>query len=263
MVSKDLYLLFEYARIKFTDVDEKIAEYFYERMPVASIGDLAEKIGVSSASITRFCKKIGVNNFKELLFLYQQKLAQDEPLKVNHNSLYYDYLEIVQGVESRLCLDTVSYIAEAIHRHQVIHVVGFGYSGLAAADFKFRFTRLGKFVEIIQDDSSMNMITSLLTPNSLVLFISLKGKNKEMLKSIQDMRSRGVEVLLITGNEKSKLLEISNTYLLTASLSGEESTGMISGQLPILMAIDHIYVCYVSQYQQEAHKWMLTERLFF
>lgn len=262
MVNKDLFLLFEYSRIKFTDIDNKIVEYFYEKKPVANIGDISEHIGVSTASVTRFCKKIGVNNFKELLYLYQQKLDQQEPLKNTHSSLYYDYLEMVQGVESRLAIDTVSNIADEIHRHRIIHVFGSGYSALSAADFKFRFTRLGKFVEIVQDESSMRMITNLLKPDSLVLILSLKGKNKKMIDYAQEMTANGIKVFSITGNEKSKLVEYSTLSLLTASLSGEESTGMISGQIPILMAIDHIYVNYVSKYKEEVHNWMLTEKPF-
>lgn len=262
MVNKDLYLLFEYARIKFTDIDNKIADYFYNRQPVANIGDISERIGVSTASVTRFCKKIGVNNFKELLYLYQQKLDLQEPLRNTHGSLYYDYLEMVKGVEGRLSLDTVSDIVGEIYKHRIIHVFGFGYSALAAADFKFRFTRLGKFVEIVQDDSSMRMITSLLNSDSLVLILSLKGKNKKMIENVQEMTSRGIKVFAITGNEKSKLVEHATVSLLTASLSGEESTGMISGQIPILMVIDHIYVNYVSKYKEEAHNWMLTEKPF-
>lgn len=262
MVNKDLFLLFEYAKIKFTDIDNKIAEYFYERQPVASIGDISDQIGVSTASVTRFCKKIGVNNFKELLYLYQQKLDQQEPLKKAHSSLYYDYLEMVQNVESRLSLDAVSNFVDELHQHQIIHVFGSGYSALAAADFKFRFTRLGKFVEIVQDDSSMRMITTLLKSDSLVLILSLKGKNKTMIENVHEMTTRGIKVFSITGNEKSKLLELSTSNLLTASLSGEESTGMISGQIPVLMVIDHIYVNYVSKYKEEAHNWMLTEQPF-
>ncbi len=79
LMNKDIGLLFEYARSKFTATDNKIADYFLARQPVKTIEELAVDIGVSTASITRFCRKIGLNNLKELLFLYQEQLDSKIP----------------------------------------------------------------------------------------------------------------------------------------------------------------------------------------
>ncbi len=261
-MNKDFQLLFEYARIKFTNTDNKIADYFLNYKPVKNIEDLADSIGVSTASITRFCKKIGLNNFKEFLFLYQQQLDQKQPQYVAPSSLHHDYVDILKAFDKRLSAENVEKFSNAIHEHDIIHVFGSGYSALAAADLKFRFTRLGKFVEVVQDSDSMQMVSSILTPNAFVILLTLKGQNDRMIRYTKEMKARGIKVFCITANEKSKLLPIVDAFVLTASLSGEELTGMISCQMPILMTIDHIYYRYVSDYRDSIQNWVVTEQLF-
>lgn len=262
-MNKDLPLLFEYARIKFTSADIKVADYFLARKPAKNIEELALDIGVSTASITRFCKKVGLNNFKEFLYIYQQQLDEEQPEQViEPSSLHNDYVDVLQAFDKRLDTEQVAMFSQAIHSHDVIHVFGSGYSALAGADLKFRFTRLGKFVEVVQDSDSMQMVSSILAPGALVIMLTLKGNNERMIRYAQEMKARGIMVLCVTANEKSKLLTIADASILTASLNGEESTGMISGQMPILMAIDHIYYRYVSDYRDSIQNWVATEQLF-
>ncbi|WP_028862636.1 MurR/RpiR family transcriptional regulator [Psychromonas aquimarina] len=262
-MNKDFQLLFEYARIKFTSADNKIADYFLARKPVKNIEELALVIGVSTASITRFCKKIGLNNFKEFLFIYQQQLDQESPQQsMKLNGLHNDYIDMLQQFDKRFDKELIAEFSSIIGRHDVIHIFGSGYSALAGADFKFRFTRLGKFVEVVQDNDSMRMLSSILKPGALVILLSLKGKNAAMLNYAKDMKQKGITVLCITANEKSKLISTADLTLLTASLQGEESTGMISGQMPILMAVDYIYSQYVHDNRDSIQNWVATEQIF-
>ena len=50
--------------------------------------------------------------------------------------------------------------------------------------------------------------------------------------------------------------------MLTANLEGEESTGMMSAQIPILIQIDLIYYYYVRRYSDVLDQWISTEKVF-
>lgn len=263
LMNKDIGLLFEYARSKFTATDNKIANYFLARQPVKTIEELAVDIGVSTASITRFCRKIGLNNLKELLFLYQEQLdSKNPPARRGHESLHQDYFDLLQQLDTCLDETVIEQITKAIARHQIIHVFGTGFSALAGGDFKFRFGRLGKFVEVVQDTNSMMMYQDILTTENLVIVLSLNGLNADMAKVVKNLTSRGIATYLITANGKSKLAQHATATLLTASLHGEERTGMITAQLPILMAIDHLYSHYVSTNRDTIRNWVSTEAPF-
>ncbi|WEM44526.1 MurR/RpiR family transcriptional regulator (plasmid) [Photobacterium sp. DA100] len=259
---KDFRLLFEYARLKFTNTDQKIADYFLALNPTKNIEELAAEIGVSTASITRFCKKLGLNNFKEFLYLYQNQLDSENPEFTETRTLQNEYFEMLQQFDQCLIQDDIDVFCELIHKHRVIYVFGLGYSAFAAHDLKFRLTRLGKCVEIVHDNDSIEMISSIIGEGELVLLLSLKGNNNRMVQSAKRMKEKGVKLLCITANESSRLLDYADNTLLTVSLKGEESTGMISGQLPMLIAFDHIYFRYVSLYRDSIQKWVRTEQSF-
>lgn len=260
---KELGLLFEYSKSKFTATDKKIAEYFLARRPVKSIEGLASEIGVSSASITRFCHKINVNNFKELLFIYQEQLDRASPPCQHHDiQLQSDYIDILQQLNGCLDRAVIEQITQAISRAPVIHLFGTGFSALAGADFKFRFSRLGKYVEVVQDIPSMQMYQGILTPKNVVIVLSLNAQNKEIGNIIKALTSRNIETFLICANRKSKFIHAASATLLTASLGGEERTGMISAQFPMLMAIDHLYSHYVHIHRETIKNWVLTQAPF-
>ncbi|MDF2152848.1 MurR/RpiR family transcriptional regulator [Vibrio sp. CAU 1672] len=261
-MNKDFRLLFEFARLKFTNTDQKIADYFLALNPTKNIEELAAEIGVSTASITRFCKKIGLNNFKEFLYLYQNQLDSENPEFYETRTLQNEYFEMLQQFDQCLKPEDIDVFCELINKHKVIYVFGLGYSAFAAHDLKFRLTRLGKFVEIVHDSDSMDMISSIIGEGELVLLLSLKGNNSRMIQSAQKMKAKGVQLLCVTANERSRLLDYADRSLLTVSLRGEESTGMISGQLPMLIAFDHIYFRYVSLFRESIQKWVRTEQTF-
>ena len=75
-MNKEIILRITHAKFKFTYVEEQIAEYFLGNNKPMSINDLAELLCVSPASITRFCKKIGLNNYKELIYYIKSILKK-------------------------------------------------------------------------------------------------------------------------------------------------------------------------------------------
>ena len=66
----------------FTETEEHIKNFILKNdkdIPNMSIYELAEKTYVSTASITRFCHKIGVKSFKELKWYeYERKVRDTE-----------------------------------------------------------------------------------------------------------------------------------------------------------------------------------------
>lgn len=260
MKVKNVLILIEYAKYKFTETDEKIAGYFTSLGETKSISDLAEKIGVSCASITRFCKKLGLQNYKEFIFLYQEqidlaKTGQGTELNGVHYALLDEF-------EKRFSLPRIQNINALIHHHKIIHVFGLGFSALAGADFKFRFTRLGKFIECVSDSDSMKMMTKIIPSDGLVIFFSVKGMNADMIACASDLKQKGVNVVCITANPNSPMIEHCRYVFFTSPLDGYESNGLISGQFPLLIAIDHLYFQYVKVHKEQIQHWVATEQLF-
>ena len=255
-MNKEIILRITHAKFKFTYVEEQIAEYFLGNNKPMSINDLAELLCVSPASITRFCKKIGLNNYKELIYLrYFEDKTQSEV------DLQKSYFKIFNQIDGSFNREKIEEICDLIHSYRFMHIFALGLSATAAQDFKFRFSRMGKFIEVIYDKDAIDMATAVIEEGDLVFIFTLRG-NKYLQKCAKALKEKGAKLVVITGNEHTKLNEYADIIIVTANLSGEESTGMISAQIPILIQIDLIHYYYVRKYKEVLEAWVSTEKVF-
>nr|WP_286168737.1 MurR/RpiR family transcriptional regulator [Roseburia sp. 1XD42-34] len=263
MINTDLFLLIESSRLKFTVVDEQICAYFLEGNPPLKQSSIAHKINVSTASITRFCQKIGFENYKEFIFTYRNTLEEltIDKNNVTHN-LKFRYKELINNIDENLDIQDIQTVCEYIYRHKIIHVYGLGLSAIAGADFKFRFTRIGKFVEVVQDHNSIEMISSLLNKDNLVIYLSLRAKNQYVLDSLLQLQQQGTSIIMITSNQSPEIRKLANVTLLTSTLKNTNEVGQISVQIPLLIIIDMIYSQYISMYRENISKWIHTEHAY-
>ncbi len=270
-MNKEIILRITHAKFKFTYVEEQIAEYFLGNNKPMSINDLSELLCVSPASITRFCKKIGLNNYKELIYLYKEHLKENDKINMNNISVdlqksYFkifnqidesfnrekieaSYFKIFNQIDESFNREKIEAICDLIHSYRFMHIFALGLSATAAQDFKFRFSRMGKFIEVIYDKDAIDMATAVIEEGDLVFIFTLRG-NKYLQKCAKALKEKGAKLVVITGNEHTKLNEYADIIIVTANLSGEESTGMISAQIPILIQIDLIHYYYVRKYKE-------------
>ena len=102
-MEKEILLRINLAKVNFTYVEETIAQYFTDGKPPLTIHELARELSISSSSITRFCKKIGLNNFKELIYLYEQHLNMQNAPQISNISLdlQSEYFRIFHLVDQK------------------------------------------------------------------------------------------------------------------------------------------------------------------
>ena len=262
-MDKEIILRITHAKFKFTYVEEQIAQYFLDNNDAVQINELANLLCVSPASITRFCKKIGLNNYKELIYLYKEHLKENDKMNMNNISvdLQKSYFKIFNHIDGNFDIDKINEICDLIYGHRFMHIFALGLSAIAAQDFKFRFSRMGKIIEVIYDKDAINMATAVVSEGDLVFIFSLRG-NKYLEKCAEQLREKGAKLIVITANDHSKLKEYADIAIITANLSGEESTGMISAQIPILIQIDLIHYYYVRKYKEVLEAWASTEKIF-
>lgn len=260
-MEKEILLRIRQAKVNFTSVEEIIAQYFLDGNPPVTIHELSRKLSISSSSITRFCKKIGLKNYKELLYLYEHHLNDPETTLSNLSfDLQGEYFRIFSLIDRHFDLQDIKKVCQHIYEHRLIHIFALGLSATAAEDFRFRFSRLGKFVEVIHDKDAIKMSSRVLQKDDLVFIFTLRG-NRYFENLAIELKKKNIIVISILGNENSRLAETSNIVLKTSSLSGEESTGMISSQIPILIMIDILYGYYVKTYSDALTNWISTEEI--
>jgi RpiR family transcriptional regulator, carbohydrate utilization regulator len=187
----------------------------------ASIGELARRAGVSVASVTRFARTVGCEDVRELKLRLAQAAAvgerflrdgaatgseggtkrgdddaAPEPLVTRvfdeiHTALARNH-ELLHGAP-------IAEAAAALRDARMIYVFGMGGSSTALADeARFRLVRLGLPVATYQDSLLQRMVASTMSPESVVVALSVTGRVPEMLDSCRIARDYGAKVIALT-----------------------------------------------------------------
>ncbi|MFD1899532.1 MurR/RpiR family transcriptional regulator [Enterococcus termitis] len=204
---------------KFTDVEKVIAQYFLDGNKELGIQELAKKLSVSNASITRFCKKIGLANYKELIYLYKYSskgTKQQSDSSISYVNLNYSLL--LNDIVEKLDKEEVKKAALMIDASRIIHYWGTGYNSFCGEDFQFKFSRLGKIVNVIKDEHSIAMMAQGVQQGDLVVVSSISGNKEEVEEAVKIVFEKGAKLIVITANEKSPYKHFAASFCLTSSM---------------------------------------------
>jgi RpiR family transcriptional regulator, carbohydrate utilization regulator len=196
----------------------------------ASIGELAQRAGVSVASVTRFAKAVGCHDVRELKLRLAQAAAVGERFlrgapsdeggkgkrgkgeKRNNVSadtassgdvLATRVYDEIHGALARnhelLRQAPFTEAAAALAAARMIYVFGMGGGSSALADeMRFRLVRLGRPVASYQDSLLQRMVASTLSADCVVVALSVTGRVPELLDACRIARDYGAKLIAVT-----------------------------------------------------------------
>ncbi|WP_163139465.1 MurR/RpiR family transcriptional regulator [Bacillus sp. 22-7] len=237
---------------KFTSSESELAKYIIDKpdeVSQLSINQIAKKIHISPATITRFCQKIsfsGFNEFKHELKRYidlRNKPAMSSDIKeIDYfSNLYQNHLKIIETTFRNMTYLDIQQAVSLLTEARKVHVYGIGNSGIAAQEFKWKFFRIGIQVESITDPHQAVMDAALSSGGSLVIGISVSGKTKEVIDAVKIAKRQGATVLAITSDKTSDLSRLADLSLLVMSKSSMHMGQNISPTLPLFLLFDLLY----------------------
>lgn len=227
------------ARYSSFSVKEKVlADYLLSAPAEASRSTtqkISERTNVSTATITRFCKKVDCENFAELK-IRLARVSKTDAEGTTDSTLTQQYKEIfddLQGLNTERAVDDVLKLITSASR---IYIYGLGSSGLAAQELNYRLSRMGFTSEAIVDSHLMIIRSSLLKPDDLLLAFSRSGQTKEIVLSVKKAKENGANICSLTAYEDTELSELSDEILKTIhpSRSAFKLTGLDLGTLYLI-----------------------------
>ncbi|WP_458354340.1 MurR/RpiR family transcriptional regulator [Peribacillus frigoritolerans] len=237
---------------KFTKTEEELAHYILQRPEEVSqltISQIAKKLHISPATITRFCQKLAFSGFNE--FRHELKRFVDlrnTPKNMKNikqvdyfAKLYQDHLGIIDNTFHITTYDNIQKAVSFLTKANKIHVYGIGSSGIAAQEFKSKFFRIGLTVEAITDPHQSMMDAALSNGNSVVIGISISGTTKEVISAVKIAKKQGACILVFTGDKNSELSQLGDLSLLVTSKNSMHMGQNISPLLPLLLLFDLLY----------------------
>lgn len=217
----------------FFDSEKKIAKYIinhYDKVVDMTVGELAAASGASEASVSRFCKKVGVKGFHHLKISLAKEMVDSNmnDVEISHrisiddishslqNILANKIEELKQTVSmmNEIQLRDVLKIIQNAHR---VEFVAIGNTLPVAIDGAFKFTQIGISSSCSQIwEAQMGSIYNL-GKNDVVIAISNSGESNGVILALEAAHEVGATTISITNNENSSVAKVSDYHITTAT----------------------------------------------
>ncbi|MFH7828133.1 MurR/RpiR family transcriptional regulator [Kluyvera chengduensis] len=194
--------------VELTATEKRIAQFILDDVQTATtlpIAEMAKLTETSQASITRFARAIGCKDVRELKVKLAQSLAVgqrfilDVPDLEGVQGIYETIINVLEM--NRRALDPTS-LSRAVGwlsgARQILAIGMGGGSTICAQEVQFRLFRLGLPVVSQSDGLLVRMMCSAVSPNDVVLALSLGGYTQEVVESAAIARQYGAKVIAIT-----------------------------------------------------------------
>jgi DNA-binding MurR/RpiR family transcriptional regulator len=243
----------------------------------ASIVDLAELTGTSTATVTRFSRTLGFKGYANLRVAIATETGRAEQARwetdisgaIAPGDALDGVLKIVAAADTRAIqataagLDTadVEKVAAAIATAGRVEIFGLGSSGTAGREMAFRLERIRIPVRYRSDTHSALTNAALLGPGDVAIALSHSGRTREAIEMLAEAADHGALTVAVTSYGRSPLAESADIVFTTAVHETTFRVAALSALHSMLLVLDLIYVA-VAQltYERTAEAFEITGR---
>ena len=241
-----------------TSSEKKIADYIItnpEQVQQTGISDLADACGTAMATISRFSRKIGYDNFNAMRIAIahavSSKSGPSELLtgKVTMDDSFNEECQKIQTADIAVITQTYDLINPEFYQEAVelllnankVVCMGQGGSVIIAMEAAHLFSTVSGKFSCVQDNHMQVITLSNMNENDVLLYFSYSGSVRDMLDNFNLARKRGVKTILFTRFPKSPGAEIADVVLQCGSSESPLQLGSIPARISQLFMLDIIY----------------------
>lgn len=242
-----------------TRSSRKLADYVLANIhdtQYMSISTLAEKSGVSEASITRFCKSLGLSGYNNLKLALAKttyitdigdssdnpsNITSQDTLGIIFHKLYDSNVISLNETMELLDETEISKAVDLLSDADRVFCFGHGGSMVMAMEAWARFsTATSRFIHI--EDSHMQVMSiALATEKDVILFFSYSGSTKDMEDVMRIAKERHVSIILITHFPNSRATEYADVVLLCGYNESPLQSGSVAAKIGQLFIIECLF----------------------
>jgi DNA-binding MurR/RpiR family transcriptional regulator len=207
--------------------ERRVGEFVLENaqlVATSAIADTAHAVGVSEATIVRFCRSVGYKGYLDFRFALTQMLA--DPLRSLHAEIQPD--DNIGKIAERTIYSAIASLRDTLNEIDVsalehavkvasiapyVMIIGVGTSAPFAVDLYHKLVRLGLPCEVIVDPYVQLLKVALMRPGSLVIAVTHSGASAEPVNTFRAARERGIQTLAITGTVPSPITQYADMVL--------------------------------------------------
>ena len=249
-------------RPKFNGTQQKIADFLLADEQAAldmSIYDMAEKIGTSVATVTRFCQMIGYSGLADMKFhMQQQAVALEGDIGITRSdSVNVIKQKMMQFSENALhsCLmgldnDALEQAIEVVGKAHRIMLSASGSAGGVTQSAAGLLMNMGFNAFCVNDNLLQLRTAANLGEEDVLIAVSYDGRAKSTGDAMMLAQKAGAKVILITSVRESILGSYADIILLTPARAAGNAMNITATALCQLSILQLLMVGAVTRYYE-------------
>jgi DNA-binding MurR/RpiR family transcriptional regulator len=243
----------------------------------ASIVDLAERTGTSTATVTRFSRALGFKGYANLRVAIATETGRAEQARwetdisgdISPDDSLDSVLKVIATADTRaiqataagLEMTDVERVAGAIAEAGRVEIFGLGSSGAAGREMAFRLERIRIPVWCRSDSHTALTNAALLRPGDVAIGLSHSGRTTEVIETLAEASAHGALTVAVTSYPRSPLAEIADVVFVTSVHETTFRVAALSALHSALLVLDLIYVAVAQRtYERTTEAFELTVR---
>lgn len=241
-----------------------------------TITELAQRCGVSQATVARFAQSLGYAGYRdfrldlatsssrehvrrERFAVDGGPIARDATIADIIATIGYREAMTVEETAKQLDAERVETVVAALAKAPRIDIIGSGSSGLVATDLQMKLQRVDMPAHHFADNHLMLASVALQKRAGVALGISHSGQTREVVDALAVASDAGGMTVGITSDPESEVAQMCDVVLRTRSREDEYRSAAMSSRIAQLAMIDILFAALVHrQYPAVAESLRVT-----
>lgn len=238
----------------------QVADYVLAEPSIAvrsTITELAERVGTSPGTITRFCRACDFGGYAELRVAIAEEIGRaansrwdsDIGRRIDADDTLDHVLRVIVQANQQalvdtaeqLDLDVLDRVATSVITARQVHFFGVGTSAVTAEELRMRLQRIDVPSWAWQDVHSGLTSVALVDGRDVVVGISQSGRITETLEVLRRAAERGAVTVAITNEPASPLAEVASLVLTTAPRAADSRADAMADRHAQMLVMDVLY----------------------
>ncbi|MDB2119662.1 MurR/RpiR family transcriptional regulator [Clostridium paraputrificum] len=226
-----------------------------------SASEISKACFISTSSIYRLCKKVGLAGLAELKV--QISLSINEYLK-EQNSLNFDYPfkqnetqnqvvlkmkelyeQTIQSSLNLIDLNVLKLVASILKKAKYIDFYTSAGNIYFAENFKFQMQEIGTFINVPIEEYHQLLTASTSDEKHVAIIVSFEGRGLIAENLANILKNNNTPIILISSTNENPITKYADYHLYLSSNENHfNKISSFSTRLSLLYLLDCIYTCY-------------------
>lgn len=248
--------------------EQKVGQYVLEHPAEVihlAVSDMAQRCGVSDATVFRFSKKVGTEGYQNFKIMLAQELAsstatpyatlgREDSLATAVQKVIAADMKALEDTLNVLDLTALEKAVDALLAARRVDIYGSGGAAVAALELQYKLMRVGVRA-VVHTDSEMQVISAtLLTSADAAIAISHSGESPDILHALDVAKEAGAKTIAITNHLASPIAKAVDINLSTSAQSALAHGYPLGARVAQVGLIDALHACMSLKRRDEAER---------